>query len=172
MQLMWENWKVPRWRWVASNEMRCLRFDKPNLLWSVLKMSKPKTKAELLEIPTILVMQGQVPTYLAKMKVRDILKYFDTDRWACQDCKRGKHWEGCLKMGRTYTELACGCFVSCEGGGGLIDCGTDGCQFSEYIAKHRMEYGRCVICHWGIMKFGWASNRKNRRRISTVSTGF
>ena len=36
-------------------------------------------------------------------------------------------------MARTYNkELKCGCLISLDGGGGLIDCYSDDCKFDEY----------------------------------------
>ena len=42
-------------------------------------------------------------------------------------------------MARTYNkELKCGCLISLDGGGGLIDCYSDDCKFDEY--KDSEEY--------------------------------
>ena len=55
-------------------------------------------------------------------------------------------------MGRLYTELECGCLVSCDGGGGLVGyCEGKGpvlCQFDEWCNEHQMceECGRCLKC--------------------------
>ena len=55
-------------------------------------------------------------------------------------------------MGRFYTELKCGCMVSCDGSGGLIPCDyhfdnpADG-ELMKYLDEHEMEEGYCKICH-------------------------
>jgi hypothetical protein len=61
-------------------------------------------------------------------------------------------------MARYYTQLECGCLISCDGGGGLISvCGTfdeeSGCQIpspeckvDEYLKEHKMCGGCCKIC--------------------------
>jgi len=53
-------------------------------------------------------------------------------------------------MGRAFEELDCGCFISCEGGGGLIPCGKpeSECKAGEYLRRHRKcEYcGECLVC--------------------------
>jgi len=37
-------------------------------------------------------------------------------------------------MGRTFDiELECGCLISPDGGGALIDCMSDNCKYSEWI---------------------------------------
>ena len=52
-------------------------------------------------------------------------------------------------MSRTYGSLECGCFVSCDGGGGLLtDCESKNCKFEEYSNKHwpcKM-CGECFLC--------------------------
>jgi len=47
-------------------------------------------------------------------------------------------------MGRTFEELDCGCFISCEGGGGLIPCGKpeSECKAGKYMNGH----ARCKKC--------------------------
>ena len=57
--------------------------------------------------------------------------------------------QGDTKMGRLYTALECGCLISCNGGGGLMPCDTDGCVASEYIEQHKpCEYcGECMTCN-------------------------
>jgi len=52
-------------------------------------------------------------------------------------------------MGRTYTQLSCGCLISCDGGGGLIpgcDEGKD-CKVIEYMNEHIMFMGECKVCN-------------------------
>jgi len=61
-------------------------------------------------------------------------------------------------MSRIYTELPCGCLVSCDGGGGLIPvCGdfneegiwipSKDCKVDEYLKKHKHKGYYCPICH-------------------------
>ena len=51
-------------------------------------------------------------------------------------------------MSRTYTELSCGCLISCDGGGGLIPvCDETNCSVKEYLKKHQIKNGKCSICH-------------------------
>ena len=52
-------------------------------------------------------------------------------------------------MGREYIQLECGCLVSCDGGGGLIQGCDEGknCKVPEYLKKHDMKFGWCPICH-------------------------
>jgi len=53
-------------------------------------------------------------------------------------------------MGRSYTELECGCLISCDGGGGLVECdNAKACKASEYIQRHRdicKFCGECKVC--------------------------
>jgi len=53
-------------------------------------------------------------------------------------------------MGREYEVLECGCFVSCDGGGGLIPCGKpeSECKVNAYIKRHRnCDYcNKCLVC--------------------------
>ena len=54
-------------------------------------------------------------------------------------------------MGRFYTELKCGCLISCDGGGGLIpcsyECNNPNCKADEYVEEHEMVGGYCKVCH-------------------------
>ena len=50
-------------------------------------------------------------------------------------------------MGRFYTELECGCLISCDGGGGLMPCDNSDCKADEYLKEHEMVDGYCKICH-------------------------
>jgi len=52
-------------------------------------------------------------------------------------------------MGRLYTQLKCGCLISCDGGGGLISCDNipDDCDAWKYVEEHKMVGGYCKICH-------------------------
>ena len=52
-------------------------------------------------------------------------------------------------MARDYTMLECGCLISCDGGGGLIDgCSGKNCKVKEYMKKHNIWCGGyCKICH-------------------------
>ena len=37
-------------------------------------------------------------------------------------------------MGRMYNRrLECGCMISSDGGGGLMDCGTKDCKYGEWM---------------------------------------
>jgi hypothetical protein len=52
-------------------------------------------------------------------------------------------------MSRYYTQLECGCLVSCDGGGGLIPHCEDGnpkCKVTEYFSEHEMLYAVCKKC--------------------------
>lgn len=51
-------------------------------------------------------------------------------------------------MSRTYVQLKCGCFVSCDGGGGLIPCNSEDCEFDEWKKYHRFcpWCGECLHC--------------------------
>lgn len=65
---------------------------------------------------------------------------------------------------RYYTQLECGCLVSCDGGGGLIPgCTGSGklCKVSEYIKEHEMLYGICKKCSSEQYKEVLQSLRKN-----------
>lgn len=62
-------------------------------------------------------------------------------------------------MSRTYTALLCGCYISCDGGGGLIPgCGTwseegiwienKDCQVDDYLKEHNTKHTYyCPVCH-------------------------
>ena len=56
-------------------------------------------------------------------------------------------------MSRIYDRLECGCYISCDGGGGLAPCAYDesspNCKAKEHIDKHkRCEVcGECLICY-------------------------
>ena len=63
-------------------------------------------------------------------------------------------------MSRSYTQLECGCLISCDGGGGLMpSCGRynekegiwiedKNCKVSEYQKEHSEWYGGyCRTCH-------------------------
>ena len=53
-------------------------------------------------------------------------------------------------MSRTYTELSCGCQVSCDDGGGLIPCENEGdCKSYRYTEEHRFcdFCGNCIVCY-------------------------
>jgi len=56
-------------------------------------------------------------------------------------------------MARVYTQLDCGCYVSCDAGGGLIPCNflhesTD-CQLKAWKAGHPLcdWCGECLNCY-------------------------
>ena len=54
-------------------------------------------------------------------------------------------------MGRLYTELECGCLVSCDGGGGVAhDCCDEfgNCQYDQWSAEHEIceGCGQCLKC--------------------------
>ncbi len=52
---------------------------------------------------------------------------------------------------RIYTELVCGCLISCDGGGGLIPCenNSDVCQSYKYLDEHLFcsFCGECTVCY-------------------------
>jgi len=50
-------------------------------------------------------------------------------------------------MGRIFSDLECGCLISCDGGGGLMPCDSENCKAQEYIEEHKMLGGHCRICH-------------------------
>ena len=53
-------------------------------------------------------------------------------------------------MSRYYTQLECGCLISCDGSGGLISsCSAfdKECKVDEYLKEHVMEGGCCKICN-------------------------
>jgi len=45
-------------------------------------------------------------------------------------------------MGRSYTQLECGCLISCDGGGGRMSCDSENCKAKEYMNDHK----RCRVC--------------------------
>jgi len=53
-------------------------------------------------------------------------------------------------MARYYTQLECGCLISCDGGGGLIPVchGLNQriCKVNEYMKEHEMCGGCCKVC--------------------------
>lgn len=51
-------------------------------------------------------------------------------------------------MGRAYVELGCGCLASCDGGGGLIPCESEACQFRAWADAHPFcdWCGECLTC--------------------------
>jgi hypothetical protein len=52
-------------------------------------------------------------------------------------------------MSRYYTQLECGCLVSCDGSGGLISSCKDGdlkCKVHEYFEEHEMLRAICIKC--------------------------
>ena len=56
-------------------------------------------------------------------------------------------------MSRTYTELKCGCLISCDGGGGLVPCdsnslGTGTCYADKWTKQHKFcpHCGECMLC--------------------------
>lgn len=53
-------------------------------------------------------------------------------------------------MSRYYTQLECGCLISCDGGGGLIPVchgfNEKICKVPEYQKEHEMCGGCCKIC--------------------------
>src|SRR3989304_9671994 len=56
---------------------------------------------------------------------------------------------GRFEMSRTYGSLECECYVSCDGGGGLIvSCEGEKCEFDEYVNRHEScgICSRCLIC--------------------------
>lgn len=53
-------------------------------------------------------------------------------------------------MSRIYTQLECGCLISCDNGGGLIPCENYiVCQSFRYIKEHKScnFCGDCIICY-------------------------
>lgn len=56
-------------------------------------------------------------------------------------------------MSRIYVRLKCGCYVSCDNGGGLIPCSYEeenpDCKAQEYIKRHKFceKCGECLICY-------------------------
>jgi hypothetical protein len=49
---------------------------------------------------------------------------------------------------RWYTELACGCLISCDKGGGLVPCNSSNCLAGEWQKDHpACEWcGNCLKC--------------------------